>query len=248
MPKANKSSFEAFTVQRTARWFQIPPPFQKAFKDGLVRLKKAYIAIGEAAKAPCLPPIRIVDIGWVRPGYDGAIFAKAWTTFQQGRRLILGITLPITTVVFVDDARTLRSILVHEMSHYFHLLMAMARYIHEGSSGPLNLSASGDRWDDQEADLKALVTNLDDWLGEVDCTDFLSHWADSRLDPPTDHFMSEWAEKGLPIEVPKLGFQAGDKPYVIPGGLMEFAEGLLAKETICKPALMPEITPTETGR
>jgi hypothetical protein len=231
MGKPAKGRIEAVFVQKTARWLRFPPDIRKAFNKGVERTKKMYLAIQSEAKAPNLPSVRILDVCWMSREMDGPILGCGPVLYKEGTEQTLGVELPATTVIFVDDETTLRRILVHEMAHFFYTIERVAEQKLAGRNELIVKSSKprADTWEGREKADQEKHANPESWFGETDCRNFMADSHDPCLDRPIGRIRDEWIDRGLPYEVPTSGGESGGEAWGIPEGILEYAIQLRMK-------------------
>jgi hypothetical protein len=193
-----KTAFVALR-KHPLRWPKLPPDIRRGLESGTQRVEGIRQAVMESSIVGWMPLVEIVDVGWATN--KAAIFGLAGISNSSGQNR-LTVTLPASTIICVDSDAVLRSIIVHEFSHCFHLV---SRILAAKDAGDTKLSDFFDRENDTE-DGKRHVT-ASDWFGEED-TLMLSQ--DDELDEPTAAVLERWIERGLPLEEPIGRFSVRD--------------------------------------
>jgi len=187
-------------------WAKIPGNIvQRVETAGLTRLRQAHQNISMAANL-LMPPIHVVPYGWLTPNWQGIIYAHSGPLLVDDGHEI-GVLMPVTTPVFVEDDILLRRILVHEFSHCFYLIEQVLLTI---ASGKTVFSVDVPDLDAQErieyimnAEKRTRV-NPYEWFSKEDAEQFLES-NELVFDPSAEAFCRHWANEGLPICAPDLG-------------------------------------------
>ena len=118
-------------VGSNADWHNLPKEVYKSVKkEKLTLLRTLHDRISTDAKLP-MPPVRVEPFGWVSPDGMSVVFGKTeWFALKDGSYFI-GVLMPVSTLVAVEDQVLLRRILCHELRHWFWYLQKL---FHGGES------------------------------------------------------------------------------------------------------------------
>ncbi len=196
MRRNPRGRHEVSIARKPFRFSGLPTWARRGIIQGRERVERIRSEIAFCAKISTMPPVRIVDVGWVTPSAGGMICARSGP-IRIGGTYWFGVELPAPTVIFPDDD-TLRRILVHEFAHcFFYLRRAI-----ESTGGEIRFER--DPYD--ERDDRAFLADPDDWFGERDVREFtVQH--DEILEKSHALFDKRWVDGGLPVETPEPQFR-----------------------------------------
>ena len=184
-----------------AEWRRLPTAMREGVRQcGVQTLESLWRSIGNDAPVS-MPPIWIEPYGWTDPDNVAVRYACA-TPRKVEDSTLFGVEVPASSVLILDDIRTLRRVLVHEFSHCFWWLSRVYRAISDGKTGIFD--DLGIRTDNEKH------INPLDWFGRRDADEFL--WYDTpeggceELAPFSYAFHEKWLKKGLPVKVSELDF------------------------------------------
>jgi hypothetical protein len=179
------------------RWRKFPISIRQKIVVGVDRVVAVRAEIETAAKTVMMPPITVVDVGWLDSSACALVFGAATMT-RIGKRLVPGVVLPASTVVCVEDDAMLRTVLVHEFSHAFFIAVETIR-AHDGGVANLGLRNPHDLVSEDESHIVP-----DQWFGEFDASHFSNIHNDDAMDGAAEAVMQKWIAAKLPTEFPSL--------------------------------------------
>jgi len=125
----------------------------------------------------------------------------------------LGVIVPGSTLVFIDDDNLLRRIICHEFAHCFWYIRKVIEKLDAGESKFVNaplVSEPLERFNRQVQKDKDELVNPNDFFGKWDTENFL-YGSDPALDAATEALSEHWIIKGLPTKTPLLKFDVSGK-------------------------------------
>lgn len=154
--------------------------------EGVNRVTRLRRAIANDAKLP-MPPIRIEPYGWEMPNKRGVVFAQAATIFIKDAWQ-LGVIIPASTLIVIDDDVLLRRLLCHEFAHCFWL--AEQAFREESKTFTIEIDGKHPDWHE--------LVNPRYWFGEWDVKHFLV--SETALVKAAKNFKERWVKQKLPTK------------------------------------------------
>lgn len=183
--------------RKRERWQGLPSRIKHALTKGVARVSDIRLAILSCSTVRELPPVEIIDVGWVTPKRDAAIHGRSHP-LAIGREFEYGASLAAPTVIYASDVE-LRGVLLHEFAHCFHHIRTVWRALARGDTRVL-LGSDPSRLLDPEYD-RAALDPPDLWFCKQD-VDIFPYQHSGMLTSCTNAIFTEWVAKGLPTETP----------------------------------------------
>ncbi len=199
------------------RWEKYPPDLQKQIIEGGERLERLRLQILGRARVSELPPVQVVDIGWIAPPAmtprGRIVVVHGYSTiFRTEAGTELGARVSAPAVIHCSD-EALTGILLHEFCHSFFHAREIIRARTDGRLYAFNADQA--RVYDAEYD-KSCLDPPQLWFSYEDVKIFPYHH-DTLLNEAAALIAREWVAKGLPTEVP--GVVAVGSEVQIPGAI-----------------------------
>lgn len=216
-----KNFQEVGLVGSKAEWHAFPKEVYRDIKRRkLPLLRLLHDTISEDADLP-MPPVRIEPFGWVSPDERSVVFGKMGPLPLKKGSCLIGVLMPASTLVGVDDESLLRRILCHEFSHCFWYVQTI---LQEKEASVNTVPASKQQqWTEVISEDKDSLARPETWLGKWDADHFL-YYGDEKghrdLDQSTAKVARKWISIRLPTKVPDLKFSI-DGEVVIPEEIVD---------------------------
>lgn len=194
-------------VTRTNRWLRLPKDIRSRIVQGQKRVERLLSDICRTSKVKFVPPVKIVDCAWTND--DNAVFGRA-TPVKIGDMTFIGVELPATTVVYFDDEKVLRGLLLHEIAHcyyYYWRIIAHQNELQSAESGPTRLDLPQPHEFPEEAEFdRDVMIRPEEWFSTDDAK-LLFHQQDEIMRSFLTKVEDEWITRSLPLERVSRAFQ-----------------------------------------